>query len=177
MQKLSFLILCLLTAALEGRAGKLITYKDENGSLYAVESMADIPEKYRSQVKTLSNPSFEETNNIDPCVGKKHCGTIYVTPWSVECRQSDNLFRRMLRGKDATYVAGLRIVVGQERASGDNGRLAQYFGPGAVTDPSSEWHKKFSVTSYPSFFVQDEKGEIIQRGDAARAWVFSYFHP
>ena len=61
MLRLPFLLILILSS--NGTLAGVYTYRDENGTLQAVSSQDEIPEKYRNKSKALSGPKVEVPAN------------------------------------------------------------------------------------------------------------------
>jgi TPP-dependent 2-oxoacid decarboxylase len=69
------------------------------------------------------------------------------------------------------------VIVGQGLNSAENQSKVNEIGEGAFVDTLNEWSESLRVKKYPSFFVLDRSGSVVEEDRNAREWINKTFVP
>lgn len=168
-------LILLSTLGLPAHAG-LIKYKDENGTLHVVQSVDDIPEKYREQAKVASPTGVQGT---DPCIGKKTCGIFVVFPGKNNGTYRP-WYKKLLAKNTPEKECGFKVVIlarGSETKEDleHAHKIYAELGPGAILDLKGETLSSYRIDYRMFEFVIDDKGRVLWTGVPAHNWAADNF--
>lgn len=112
--------------------------------------------------KALPSPelsAFGDAALEAPCSGRKHCVTVYVTPWCSACRAVVPLLQPLRARAVATDSVGLKIIVGGAGRAAIEG-MARQIGGRVYLDELDDFARSASVRSVPHWWVTDSKGRV-----------------
>lgn len=109
------------------------------------------------------------------CKGKKVCGLVYLAPWCPACNSVIPQLQVYLKNSSNNKEAGLQIVVGAEQNRGDNASKAREIGEGVMTDDQKIYAETLAISYYPTFFVVNDKNQIIHKDQDAMNWMNESF--
>lgn len=119
--------------------------------------------------RTLDRKFIAKVSKNDSCAGKTSCLLVYVAPWCPACKSLDPILKMLV--KSSGGESGVKIVVGQGHASGDNEKLAETYGANGVVDADNSYHDKLKVRYYPTIFQFDAKGNVLKKDNDALQWA------
>lgn len=129
--------------------------------------------KWRSVPSTVALAQVGELGDggDDPCHGKERCVLVYMAPWCPACK---SLLPQLLnvrdgRWKDST-TRGFKFVVGHGSPE-QNREMVKQIGRGAYLDDDKEFSKKMGVRHFPTLYVLDGNGRVIESDRAALDWL------
>jgi thiol-disulfide isomerase/thioredoxin len=106
----------------------------------------------------------------DTCAGKKFCVVAYLAPWCPYCKAEVSSIQRMIE-KSQTGEVGIRVVVGMERAPGQNAQMANGIAKDILLDTNLAISNKYGIHAIPAFVVTDQNGEKVMDGQQGRQWT------
>lgn len=112
-----------------------------------------------------------EAPGPDPCVGKERCAVVYVAPWCPACKQ---MLPSLLDLRDKYWkgsgTRAIKFVVGQGEPE-QNRSMAKTIGDGAFVDPDGAFARKMKVEHFPTVWLTDASGKVLEQDRAAINWV------
>ncbi len=178
MWPLTSFVAFLFFAALQlGAHAGLLKYKDENGRLHVVQSVNDIPLKYRPQT---NSPFSDKVLGVDRCIGKKACGIFVVYPSYDSVNVYRPWYKNALAHNSPKKECGFKVVImasGREtKESLDRAqKIYEEMGSGAILDLKGKTLSAYQIRSNMYQFVVDAKGKVLGKGAQAQAWVSENF--
>lgn len=116
---------------------------------------------------TLKTPAFKELMTTTSCEGKASCFLVYVTPWCPACEQLSPFLLKIQEKSQSDSEFGIKMIVGQERDSGGNQRIANRYGKTTVIDQDLSLHKILNISYYPTVLLVRQDGVIRERDNKA----------
>jgi thiol-disulfide isomerase/thioredoxin len=117
------------------------------------------------------SPLYRELVSSRSCEKKSSCALVYVTPWCPACEQLSPILTQWKEKSLNDPEAGLKIIVGMERNSGDNKRIAERYGDNSLIDEDQRLHELLKIRHYPTIILVRKDGVIEKRDQEAIMWA------
>jgi len=98
----------------------------------------------------------------DPCVTKKKCLIVYVTPWCPACNSSEALIKRIRDDFKNSPEYGMMIVIGVASQPELAGKALD-LGENTFLDTENKFRKAAKIYAYPTWMVVDQNYNILSR--------------
>ncbi len=125
----------------------------------------------RSSVAQAKNPDFRSLVQSESCAGKKACLLLYVTPWCPACISMSPLFQQLKQKMESDPEYGMKIIVGRERKSGDNEKMAARYGKESLIDGDDKYHSILEIDRYPTLLMVESSGLITRKNEDVIQWA------
>jgi thiol-disulfide isomerase/thioredoxin len=135
--------------------------------------------QYRGKVedlvvaKKVTSPHLLNSN----CLLKEKCAVVYIAPWCPACLNIIPELKGILNNARIQSRFGFIVIVGQGLNPADNQSKVNEIGEGAFVDTFNEWSESLRVKKFPSFFVLDRSGSVVEEDRHAREWINKNFVP
>ncbi len=121
---------------------------------------------------SLKTPAFRDLIKTTSCEGKTACFIVYVTPWCPACEQLSPYLLKIQEQTKRDQQYGIKMIIGQERKSGENERIAARYGGTAVIDQDLSLHHILNIKYYPTILLVSKDGIITERDNDALEIAF-----
>lgn len=119
----------------------------------------------------LKSAQYFELISNTTCEKKASCALVYVTPWCPACEQLSPLLFQWKEKSLKDPDAGLKIIVGMERNSGDNKKVAERYREHSIIDEDGSLHELLKIKHYPTIILVGKDGVIEKRDQDAIMWA------
>lgn len=100
---------------------------------------------------------------VAPCEKKTKCVVVYLAPWCPFCQKGVAFFNEVHTRFEKNGTVGMKVVLGSD-STNKLEEMAKAIKAPVFFDPEGRFATLLEVQGYPSWWILNERGRIVERG-------------